>query len=66
MFVFYDWPFPHVYSAKNVTYFPFNYWLSSQTVLVESVSLNSWRCRVLDYEIDHCAVLYLTPLATKL
>ena len=23
VFVFYDWPFPHVYFAKNVAYFPF-------------------------------------------
>jgi len=23
MFVFYDWPLPHVYFAKNVAYFPF-------------------------------------------
>ena len=30
MLVFYDWPFPHVYLAKNVTYFPFNSWLSFQ------------------------------------
>jgi len=30
MFVFYDWPFPHVYFAKNVAYFPFNSWLSFQ------------------------------------
>ena len=22
MFLFYDWPFPHVYFAKNVAYFP--------------------------------------------
>jgi len=22
MFVFYNWPFPHVYFAKNVAYFP--------------------------------------------
>jgi len=30
MFVFHDWPFPHVYFAKNVAYFPFNSWLSFQ------------------------------------
>ena len=32
MFVFYDWPFPHEYFAKNVanTIFPFNSWLSFQ------------------------------------
>ena len=30
MFVFYDWPFPHVYFAKNVAYFRFNSWLSFQ------------------------------------
>jgi len=30
MFVFYDWPFPHVYFAKNVAYFPYNSWLSFQ------------------------------------
>jgi len=30
MFVFYDFPFPHVYFAKNVAYFPFNFWLSFQ------------------------------------
>jgi len=30
MFVFYDWPFPHVYFAKNIAYFPFNSWLSFQ------------------------------------
>jgi len=30
MFVFYDWPFPHVYFAKDVAYFPFNSWLSFQ------------------------------------
>jgi len=30
MFVFYDWPFPHVYFAKNVAYFTFNSWLSFQ------------------------------------
>jgi len=28
MFVFYDWPFAHVYFAKNVAYIPFNSWLS--------------------------------------
>jgi len=30
MFVFYDWPFQHMYSAKNVAniIFPFNSWLS--------------------------------------
>jgi len=30
MSVFYDWPFPHVYFAKNVAYFPFNSWHSFQ------------------------------------
>jgi len=30
MFVFCDWPFPHVYFAKNAAYFPFNSWLSFQ------------------------------------
>jgi len=30
MYVFYDLPFPHVYFAKNVAYFPFNSWLSFQ------------------------------------
>ena len=34
MFVFYDWPFPHVYFAKSVglanIIFPFNCWLSFQ------------------------------------
>ena len=30
MFVFYDWPFPHVYFAKNVAYLPYNSWLSFQ------------------------------------
>ena len=30
MFVFYDWPFPHVYFAKNIAYFAFNSWLSFQ------------------------------------
>jgi len=32
MFVFYDWPFPHMYFAKNVAYmyFPFYSWLSFQ------------------------------------
>jgi len=31
MFVFYNWPFPHVYFAKNVAYLPFfNSWLSFQ------------------------------------
>jgi len=30
MFVFYDWPFPHVYYAKNAAYFPFNSWLTFQ------------------------------------
>ena len=30
MFVFYDWPFPHVYFAKIVAYFSFNSWLSFQ------------------------------------
>jgi len=32
MFVFYDWPFPHVYFAMNVanSIFPFNSWLSFQ------------------------------------
>ena len=32
MFVYYDWPFPHVYFAKNVAniIFPFNPWLSFQ------------------------------------
>jgi len=30
MFLFYDWPFPHVYFAKNAAYFPFNSWLSFQ------------------------------------
>ena len=29
------WPFPHVYFAKNVAYFPFNSWLSFQ-----------WLCRL--------------------
>jgi len=30
MFVFYDWPLPHVYFAKNVAniMFPVNFWLS--------------------------------------
>ena len=32
MFLFYDWPFPHVYFAENVglAYFHFNSWLSFQ------------------------------------
>jgi len=30
MFVFYNWPFPHVHFAKNVAYLPFNSWLSFQ------------------------------------
>ena len=30
MFVFYDRPFPRVYFAKNVAYFPFKSWLSFQ------------------------------------
>ena len=30
MSVFYDWPFPHMYFAKNVAYFPFNSWHSFQ------------------------------------
>jgi len=30
MFVFYDWPFSHMYFVKNVAYFPFNSWLSFQ------------------------------------
>jgi len=34
MFVFYDWPFPHVYFAKIVAYFPFNSWLSFQRLFV--------------------------------
>jgi len=34
MFVFYDWPFPHVYFAKNAAYFPFNSWLSFQRLII--------------------------------
>jgi len=34
MLVFYDWPFPHVYFAKNVVYFPFNCWLSFSDCVV--------------------------------
>jgi len=30
MLLFYNWPFPHVYFAKNTAYFPFNSWLSFQ------------------------------------
>ena len=30
MFVFYDWPFPHVYFAKNAACFPFHSWLRFQ------------------------------------
>ena len=33
MFVFYDWPFPHMYFAENVAYFPFNSWLNFQRLL---------------------------------
>ena len=36
MFVFYDWPFPHVYFAKNVAYFPFNCWLAQFSATVPS------------------------------
>ena len=32
MFVFYDWPFPHVYFSKPVAYFPVNSWLFSPIV----------------------------------
>jgi len=32
MFVFYDWPFPHLYFAENVAniIFPLIFWLSFQ------------------------------------
>ena len=50
MFVFYDWPFPHVYFAKNVAYFSFNSWLSFQRL-----------CRLLwgfDFNRNHASILY--------
>jgi len=39
MFVFYDWPFAHVYFAKNVadSIFPFHSWLSFQRLLWDNV-----------------------------
>ena len=55
MFVFYDWPFQHMYSAKNVAniVFPFNSWLS----------LTTMSCLLWGYAISTADVASHWPLA---
>jgi len=50
MFVFYDWPFPHVYFAKTVVYFPFNSWLSFQRLCRLLWECNYMHC------VDICCI----------
>jgi len=45
MSVFHDWPFPHMYFAKNVAYFPFNSWLSFQRLCRLLWGYSNWPTR---------------------
>jgi len=47
MFVFYDWPFQHMYSAKNVAniVFSFNSWLTFSDNIVSFMGICYIYCR---------------------